>query len=144
MSFRLFFLPWMVAWVLIAPFFHVHTLDAQEDHRVSQLFLVHTVFSPDLAGEYSHPSNVHQAKTQENQEALSTHFSRYSEEAISLFSEKNSKQIKRIGLVSKAHLLPPKDFLLNHVGYVIPDIVSPSLILLTSSDSLRAPPSVSS
>jgi hypothetical protein len=142
-SFRVFFLPWMVTWVLISPLFHIHTLDAQEDHRVSQVFLVHTVFSPDLAGEYSHP-NDRQADAQENQPTLATHFLHYSEETLSLFSKNHSKEEKKTGPVSKSHLLPSKDFLLSGGRFVVPDLVLPPLIMLASSVSLRAPPSVSS
>ena len=143
-SFRLFFLPWMVAWILVSPLFHIHTLDAQEDHSCSEVVLVHTVFSPDLAGEYSHQHTVDQAKTQENQAALSTHFSHYSEGTLSLYSKNHSNQKNKTGLISRSHLLPPKDFLVNGGQYVIPDLVLPPLILLASSVSLRAPPSVSS
>ncbi len=144
-SFRLFFLPWMVAWILVAPLFHIHTLDAQEDHSCSQVVLVHTVFSPDLAGEYSPQHTVDQAKTRENQAALSTHFSHYSEGTLSLYSKNRSNQENKTGLFSNSHLLPPKYFLLINGGqYVIPDLILPPLILLASSVSLRAPPSVSS
>jgi hypothetical protein len=143
-SLRLFILPWMVTWVLITPLFHIHILDVQEDRCFSEIFLAHTVFSPDLAGEYSPQSTVHQAGTQENRYAFSAHFSLYSEETISLFSEDDSKQEKRIGSVSHARFIQPKDFLLNGGLYEIPDLISPTFMLLTSSVSLRAPPSLSS
>jgi hypothetical protein len=143
-SFRLFFLPWMVTWVLISPLFHIHTLDAQEDHCHLQVFLIHTVFSSDLPGEYSPSSNVHQANTQENQPTILPHFVHYSEDTLNIFSKNAPKHGKKTGLVSKSHLLPPKDFLLAGGRYIIPDIVFPLLILQQSSVSLRAPPSVSS
>jgi hypothetical protein len=143
-SFRLFFLPWMVTWVLISPLFHIHTLDAQENHCVSPNFLIHTVFSPDLPGEYSHPSNVPQADTQENRSTLATHFLHYYEEPLSLFSKNHSKEDKKTGLVSKSNLLPSKDFLLNGGRIVIPDIVLPPPIVQAYSVPLRAPPFVSS
>jgi hypothetical protein len=139
-----FFLSWMVMWVLIIPLFHIHILDVQEDRCFSKIFLAHTVFSPDLAGEYSPQSTVHQAGTHENKYTFSTHFSLYSEETISLFSEDDSKQEKGIWPVSHARFIQPKDFLLNGGRYVIPDLVSPPFMLLASSVSLRAPPSVSS
>ena len=140
-SFRLFSLPWMVTWVLVAPLFHVHTLDAQEDHSSSPVILAHTVFTPDFEGEYSPQST---AETRENRPALSAHFSHYSEGTLSLFSKKHTQQDKKAGLVSKSHLLPPKDFLLTGGRHVSPGLVLPPLILLASSVSLRAPPSVSS
>ena len=132
----------MVTWVLIAPLFHTHTLDAQEDHSCSPVILAHSVFTPDLAGEYSLQSAVNKAET--NKPALSTHFSRYSEGTLSLFSKNHSKENRKPGLASRSHLLPPKDFLLNSGRAVIPDLVLPPSILLESSVSLRAPPSVSS
>ena len=141
---RLFLLPWMVTWVLIAPLFHIHVLDGQEDHSCFQVVIVHTAFSPDLAGEYSSQHTVDQAKTQENRAALSTHFSHYSEGTLSFYSKNHPKQENKAGLVSKSHFLPPKDFLLYGGQYVIPDLVLPPLLLLASSVSLRAPPSVSS
>ena len=143
-SLRLFFLPWMVTWVLITPLFHIHTLDVQEDRDFSETFLVHTVFSPDLPGEYSPQSIVHQAGTQKNQDAFSTHFSHYSEETIGLFSEDDSKQGKRVELVSQARSFPPKNFLLKSGRYVILGLVFPPFMQLASSVFLRAPPSVSS
>jgi len=120
--FRLFVLPCLVTLVLITPLFHIHTLDIQEDRSFFKLFIAHTVFSPDLPGEYSPQSTVHQAGTLNNQGTVSTHFAHYSEESFSLISEDDSKWEKGI----KA----------SHV--------SPHLMLLASSVPLRAPPSVSS
>ena len=142
--FRLFFLPWLVTWVLITPLFHIHTLDIQEDRSFFKLFLVHTVFSPDLPGEYSPQSTVHQAGTPNNQGTFSTHFAHYSEESFSLISEDDSKSEKGIEAVLQARFSPLKHFRLKSGRYVIPNLVSPHLMLLASSASLRAPPSVSS
>ena len=141
--FRLFFLQWLVTWVLITPLFHIHTLDIQEDRSFFKLFLVHTVFSPDLPGEYSPQSTVHQAGTPNNQGTFSTHFAHYSEESFTFISEDDSKWEKRIE-ASQAHLSPLKHFRLKSGRYVIPNPVSPHLMLLASSVSFRAPPSVSS
>lgn len=143
-SYRLFFLPWMVAWILVAPLFHIHTLDAQENHSCSPVFLAHTVFSPDLVGEYSPQSTVHQAEPHEKEATLSTHISHYSEGTISLFSKNHSKQEKNDGLVSKIYSIPPKVLFSNGSRDVTPERVLPPFMLLESSISLRAPPSVSS
>jgi|GEM_PF-2533405 len=141
-SFRLFFLPWIVTWVLIIPLFHIHTLDVQEDRAFSQMFLAHTVFSPDLPGEYTPQSTGRQAKAQDNQHSFSTHSSNYSEEAISVFSEDDSKQRKRVGSVSHGPIFPLKDVVPNSGRFIIPDLPSPGFMLLASSVFLRAPPSV--
>ena len=143
-SFRLFFLPWMVTWVLIAPLFHIHTLDAQENHSCSPITLTHTVFTPDLAGEYSGRSSVDQTDTQKHQGALATHFLHYSEEALSLYTSKAPSRQHTQELMSQAHLLRPRDVLLNGGQHVIPDVILPPLLLQLSFVSLRAPPSISS
>jgi hypothetical protein len=142
--FRLFFLPWLVTWALITPFFHIHTLDVQEDRSFSKVFLVHTVFSPDLAGEYSPKSSVHQAGKEEREDAFSTHFAHYSEGNLSLIREDDSKRGMGLELVSQARFSPPTNFLRNDRAYVTPDFVSLPPVLLASVVSLRAPPSVSS
>ena len=141
--FHLFLLPWLVTWALITPLFHIHTLDIQEDRSFFKLFLVHTVFSPDLPGEYSPQFTVHQAGTPNNQGTFSTHFAHYSEESFSLISEDDSKWEKRFE-ASQAQFSPLKHFRLKSGRYVIPNLVSPHLMLLASSISFRAPPSVSS
>ena len=142
-SFRLLFLPWMVTWVLVAPLFHIHTLDAQEIHSRSPITIPHTVFTPDLPGEYSFQSPIDQTDTQKHQGALSTHFVHYSEGTLSLFSKAPSRPHTQ-GLISQSHLLPPRDVLLTGGRSVIPDVVLPPLLLQLSSVSLRAPPSLSS
>ena len=138
---RLFFLQWLVTWVLIIPLFHIHTLDIQEDRSFFKLFLVHTVVSPDLPGEYSPQSTVHQAGTPNNQGTFSTHFAHYSEESFSFISEDDSEWVKRIGGFPSS---PLNHFRLKSGRYVIPNLVSPHLMLLASSVSFRASPSVSS
>src|SRR5262249_12455259 len=105
-SFRLLFLPWLVTWVLVTPLFHFHTLDAQEIHSGSPITLTHTVFTPDLPGEYAVQSPVDQTATQKRQGALATHFLHYSEDALSLFTKAPSRQ-HTLGLVAHSHLLPP-------------------------------------
>lgn len=140
LSFRPLLIPWLVTWALITPFFHIHTLDVQEDRFFYEIFLVHSVFSPDLAGEYSPQSIVHQAGTQENEYAFSTHFAHYSEGSFSLISEDDLKRENGIEPVLLARFSPPKLFPLEADGYVNPDLVSPHFVLLASSGSLRAPP----
>ena len=141
-SFRHFFLPWLVTWVLIAPLFHIHTLDAQENHSCSPITLTQTVFTPDFPGEYSVQSPGDQTDTQKHQGALSTHFLHYSEEALDLFNKAPSRQ-HTLGLISPSHLLPSRDFWLTGGQSVIPDVLLPPLLLQQSSVSLRAPPSIS-
>jgi hypothetical protein len=142
-SLRLRVLPWLVTCVLITPLFHIHTLDVQEARSFSRIFLVHTVFSPDLAGEYSPQSTVPQGRTQNNQEAFSTHFAHYSEGTFTLISEDDLKREKGFEPVLQAYFSPPKYLQQNAGQYVIPDLISPPFALSVSSFSLRAPPSAS-
>jgi hypothetical protein len=131
----------MVTWVLIAPLFHLHTLDAQEIHSGSSITLAHTVFTPDLPGEYGVQSPVDQTDTQKHQGTLATHFLHYSEDALGLFTKAPSRQ-HTLGLISHSQPLPPTDVLLTGSRYVIPDVPLPPLLLQQSSVSLRAPPSI--
>ena len=142
-SFRLLFLPWMVTWVLVVPLFHLHTLDAQEIHGGSPVTLTHTVFTPDLPGEYAVQSPVDQTETQKHQGAVATHFLHYSEDALSLFTKAPSRQ-HTLGLITPSHPLPLTDVLLTGNRDVIPDVLIPPLLLQQSSVSLRAPPSMTS
>ena len=70
-----------------SPLFHIHSLDIQEDRVFSDISLVHTVFSSDLAGEYSPQSTVHQAGIQKNRMSFRPISRITPEETISLFSE---------------------------------------------------------
>jgi hypothetical protein len=141
-SLRLFVLSWLVTWVFITPLFHIHTLDVQEDRSFSKIFLVHTVFSADLAGEYSTQSTVQEVGTQKTQDTFSTHFAHYSEGSFSLISENDSKREKGLVPVLQALFSPPKHFPLDSNRHLTPDLVSPPFLLQASSVSLRAPPSV--
>src|SRR5262250_2029174 len=117
-SFRLVFLPWMVTWVLVAPLFHFDVLDAQEIHSGSPITLAHTVFTPDLPGEYAVQFPDDQTEPQKHQRALATHFLHYSEDALSLFTKAPSRQ-QTLGLVSLSYPLPPTNVLLTGRRYVI-------------------------
>jgi hypothetical protein len=53
---RLMILVWVISWVATAPLFHTHVPDIN-DGPSSRQALAHTVFSPDLPGEFSYPHN---------------------------------------------------------------------------------------
>jgi hypothetical protein len=46
-------LMWLISWVLAVPLFHVHLPDAKDGPVSLHSGLAHTVFSPDLPGEFS-------------------------------------------------------------------------------------------
>ena len=133
--------PWIFTWVLILPFFHIHIIDTQEDLSQNQGFLPHTVFSADLAGEYAPRAHADQRGMPGHQRALSTHFLQYSEMAIGLFSEDtDAKRKLGISPLHHAHFVSPRRPPVSLVQSVISELPSPPLLLLTSSDSSRAPP----
>jgi hypothetical protein len=138
-------LSWLITWVLTVPLFHIHALDAQEDRSLSQTVLPHTVFSPDLPGEYAPRTAVHRSGTPENQHTLSIHFQSYSEIAIGLFNDDDNKKWKdrlqpvvylSLHAFSQSYSLP------ESVRHVIPRLTSPPLLLLGSPAPSRAPPFV--
>lgn len=138
--YRLLFLLWLIAWVLVSPLFHIHTLDVQEDRSLFALFLVHTVYSPDLPGEYSPPSSIDKAGTQNNQGSFSTHFAHYSEESLTSIIEDDSKWRKGMEAVPQLDFSAVEHFQAKSTQYVTPYLIFPQFIRLAS---LRAPPSVS-
>ena len=50
---RLFILTWVILWVITVPLFHTHLPDVTYGPASLQGGLAHTVFSPDLPGEFS-------------------------------------------------------------------------------------------
>jgi hypothetical protein len=138
-------LSWLITWILTVPLFHIHALDAQEDRSLSQIVLPHTVFSPDLPGEYAPRTAVHRSGTAENQHTLSIHFQSYSEIIIGLFSEDGKGKKRKGGLQSVLHLLHAVHLshsLPESVQYAILRLTTPSFLLLGSVVASRAPPFV--
>ena len=56
-SSRLWISVWLITWVTTVPLFHIHLPDIS-DRQASQSSVAHTVFSPDLPGEFAHFSNA--------------------------------------------------------------------------------------
>jgi len=54
---RLSILAWMIIWITTVPLFHTHLPDISAG-PIAQGGLAHTVFSPDLPGEFSRASNA--------------------------------------------------------------------------------------
>ena len=54
---RLLVSVWVITWVTTVPLFHTHLPDIS-DRQASQGGVAHTVFSPDLPGEFSYFSNA--------------------------------------------------------------------------------------
>ena len=54
---RLLICCWVVGWVTTVPFFHLHVPDKTDYWSTLHSGGAHTVFSPDLPGEFCHPYN---------------------------------------------------------------------------------------
>jgi hypothetical protein len=132
---------WLIPWVLTIPLFHVHALDRQETPFLPEAFLTHTVFTPDLPGEYFPRPAIHQRGMPGYQHALASHFPQYSEIAFSLFGEDDDTKRKignpPIDNDEFSFLIPS---LLESVHSAIAELASLPFLLLAFSASSRAPP----
>ena len=54
---RLLCVVWVITWVMTIPLFHTHLPDIS-DGQASKSGVTHTVFSPDLPGEFTRSSNA--------------------------------------------------------------------------------------
>jgi hypothetical protein len=52
---RCYILAWMITWVMAIPLFHIHLPDTTDGWSALQSGGAHTVFTPDLPGEFSQP-----------------------------------------------------------------------------------------
>ena len=141
---RVLLLPWLVMWVLTVPLFHIHTLDEQESPSLTPQVLTHTVYSPDLPGEYTPRLAAHRGGTQEDPHAIAKHFPHYYEIGISVFGEDDDTK-RKIGSspIHEARFSSLRRSPLDIVRDVIPELASPPFLLLASSVSPRAPPAAS-
>lgn len=132
---------WLTLWVSTIPLFHVHALDVQETPFLPQAFLTHTIFTPDLPGEYPPRTAIHQRGLPGHQRALASHFPQYSEIAFSLFVEEDDtkRKIGNLPIVNDefSFLIPS---LLESVDYEVSELASPPVLLLTNCIPSRAPP----
>src|SRR5262247_1457192 len=83
---RLLIVAWLITWITTVPLFHIHIPDTTDDWSALQSGGAHTVFTPDLPGEYSRPFH-------DNQAGHSGHLSQRSvnspELGIALFGDKS-------------------------------------------------------
>ena len=56
---RLLIVAWLIAWITAVPLFHVHVPDNTDRWSALESGGPHTVFTHDLAGEFSHPFHDH-------------------------------------------------------------------------------------
>jgi hypothetical protein len=66
---HLLILTWVIAWTTTVPLFHIHIPDATDRWSTLHSGGAHTVFTPDLPGEFAHPFH-------DSQQGHSSHLSR--------------------------------------------------------------------
>lgn len=59
---RLLILTWLITWVTTLPLFHLHVPDATDDWSALKSGGAHTVFTPNLPGEFAPPFHDHQPR----------------------------------------------------------------------------------
>ena len=136
---------WLLPWMLTAPLFHFHILDMQETRFLPQAFLVHTVFTPDLPGEYSRRPAIHEPEMPAHQCTLARHYAQYSEVDFCLSGEDDNdlkRKIESLPINNNDEFSWLITFLLKSIHGVIPELASSAILLLTYSIISRAPPCI--
>ena len=133
---RLVLVAWLILWITTAPLFHIHIPD--NAHWLSPLQgSAHTVFTPDLPGEFSPPSH-------EDRQGHVGHLSQRTVNApelgIALFkNDRKDQKIKRLSSLWATAHAPDT---LRSCGPVEWSESSPQFLLSQTLPSSRAPPRI--
>ena len=136
--FSLLILAWLITWVTTVPLFHTHLPDTTDGPAYLQGGLAHTVFSPDLPGEFSRSYNV---THQEHFFHVSNRVSNSPELGLILLDD--ASQHRKVGLRSVLVLLccpPNRPFLLNSI--IESAAIPRRFFLFVPPQGPRPPPSV--
>jgi hypothetical protein len=143
-------LVWASIWMLIVPFFHVHP-DADHHHGDASHVhggTVHSVFSPDLECEYTktiHDPTCPEAVHQHLQaRAHPGHVLNHPEIAFSLLTAPIDRPLPKPGITVAG--LPVAENLTAQRAVVVASLqprASPTILFLSTTRPLRAPPSQS-
>lgn len=135
---RVLILAWVIMWVTTVPLFHTHLPDLSEGPASLQNGLAHTVFSPDLPGEFFRVSHVTQ---QDHFAHVSNRVSNSPELGFVLSSEDSkSRKMEQPGVLSVMCCLPHRPFLPNSV--IESRAMHRTLLGFPAPQGPRAPPSV--
>jgi hypothetical protein len=135
---RLLILAWVILWIRTVPLFHIHLPDISDGPAAFQGGLAHTVFSPDLPGEFSRFCHV----SQQNHFAQVSKRVSNSPELDFVLSSEDSKS-QKIGEPSVLGVLccPPNRLSLPNSANESRPIHS-RLLVFAATQGPRAPPSV--
>jgi hypothetical protein len=137
LSARQFVLAWTILWVTTVPLFHTHLPDSAE-RQTSRSGIAHTVFSPDLPGEFFRFATAHQSPFAQLSKRVSN-----SPELGFVFSSSGDSADQEVELPDVIGVLcsfPQRLFLLALV-LESPAVHRKPLVFVTSP-APRAPPSV--
>lgn len=107
---RILTLIWLTVWLTTVPLFHIHIPDTTDGWSTLQSGGAHTVFTPDLPGEFAHPLYDSHHFGQLSQRGVNS-----PELAIALFDEK-AKKAKALTIVDAPYRFP--DILSRHASQV--------------------------
>ena len=135
---RILIFAWLIVWVTTVPLFHTHLPDTTDGPASPQSGLAHTVFSPDLPGEFSRSYNVtHQPRFFH----LSNRVSNSPELGLALLDDdEKHRKIGQPSVLAVLCCVPPSP-LVPHAT-IESAAVSPRLCLFMSPHGPRSPPSV--
>lgn len=136
-STRLLVLAWTVIWVATVPLFHTHLPDNTEK-QTPQRGIAHTVFSPDLPGEFFRFSSAHQSPFAQLSKRVSN-----SPELGFVFSSSGDSTDREVGQSDIFGLLNPiheRPFLL--ASAIESYTADPRAPVFAAPHDPRAPPSV--
>jgi hypothetical protein len=130
---RLLILAWVITWVTTVPLFHTHLPDINDGPASRQGGLAHTVFSPDLPGEFSCPHD--------KVPHLSNRVTNSPELGFVLSTEDSkSRKVEQPSVLGVLCCLPNRPFLSNPA--IESAAIRPRLLLSVASHGPRAPPSI--
>ena len=130
---RLLVLAWVIAWVTTVPLFHTHLPDTTDRWSSLQSFGAHTVFTPDLPGEFSCPHDhfAHLSKRVSNSPELGFVLST---------DDSKSRKMGQLSVLGVVCCLPNRPILSNSA--IESRATHRRLLLFSPPQGPRAPPSV--
>src|SRR5262245_54309972 len=136
-SSRLLVLVWVITWVTTVPLFHTHLPDIS-DPQPSQGGVAHTVFSPDLPGEFSRFSTTNH---HDHFAHLSSRVFNSPELGFVISSERSKdREVKQPSVLNILCDLPNRPFL--PTAALESRAIHRRFLILAGPQGPRAPPSV--
>src|SRR5215467_4398407 len=134
---RILILAWLAVWITALPLFHIHVPDSTDRWSILQSGGAHTVFSPDLQGEYYRPFH-------DKQQTHSSHVSNRAvnspEMGIAILDDPDDRKVKALLLLVAQSFFP--DPLLQSTDVSASPEKSYQLQLFQAFPNSRAPPRI--